>query len=122
MIGCFVDKVVLRNIEQSPGIDYYAATIVIDIGLSVVAAVIVAWFSSHREYRADRGAADLMGHTPIEARIAALQQQRSNGCTPVSPRRAPAMASQRLLGAGRPARTPASAAIASCCVRVDTRR
>ena len=76
MIGCFVDKVVLRNIIQSAGIGHLATTIVLDIVLSVVAVVIVAWFSGHREYRADRGAADLMGRTPIEARIAALQQQR----------------------------------------------
>ena len=76
VIGYFVDKVVLRNINQGPGIGCYAPTIVLDIVLGVVAAVIVAWFSSHREYRADRGAADLMGRTPIEARIAALQQQR----------------------------------------------
>ena len=74
MIGYFVDKVVLRNINQSPGIGHHATTIVLDIVLGVVAAVIVAWFSSHREYRADRRAADLMGRTLIEARIAALQQ------------------------------------------------
>jgi heat shock protein HtpX len=29
--------------------------------LGVVAAIIVAWFSRQREFRADKGAADLMG-------------------------------------------------------------
>ena len=36
-------------------------TIVLDIVLGVLAAVIVAWFSRQREYRADAGAAALMG-------------------------------------------------------------
>ena len=61
VIGYFVDKVVLRNTNNGPGIGYYATTIVLDIVLGVLAAMVVAWFSRHREYRADAGAADLMG-------------------------------------------------------------
>jgi hypothetical protein len=36
-------------------------TIVMDIVLGFVAAIIVAWFSRQREFRADAGAASLMG-------------------------------------------------------------
>ena len=61
VIGYFVDKVVLRNDREGPGIGYYITTIVLDIVLGVLAAVIVAWFSRHREFRADAGAAALMG-------------------------------------------------------------
>lgn len=61
VIGNFVDKVVLRNTNDGPGIGYYVTTIVLDIVLGVLAAVIVAWFSRQREYRADAGAAQLMG-------------------------------------------------------------
>ena len=61
VIGYFVDKVVLRNDREGPGIGYYVTTIVLDIVLGVLAAVIVAWFSRQREYRADAGAAALMG-------------------------------------------------------------
>ena len=61
LIGFFVDKVVLRNQNDGPGIGYYVTTIVLDILLGVVAAIIVAWFSRQREFRADAGAADLMG-------------------------------------------------------------
>ena len=61
VIGYFVDKVVLRNDRQGPGIGYYVTTIVLDILLGVVAAIIVAWFSRQREFRADAGAARLMG-------------------------------------------------------------
>jgi heat shock protein HtpX len=61
VIGYFVDKVVLRNNNDGPGIGYYITTIVLDIVLGVLAAIIVAWFSRQREYRADAGAAQLMG-------------------------------------------------------------
>jgi len=62
VIGWFVDRVVLRNDERNgPGIGYYATTVVLDLVLGLVAAIIVAWFSRHREYRADAGSAALMG-------------------------------------------------------------
>ena len=59
-IGYFIDRVVLRN-ERGAGIGYYVTTIVLDMVLGVLAAMVVAWFSRQREFRADRGAADLMG-------------------------------------------------------------
>ena len=62
VIGYFVDKVVLRNDREGPGIGYYVTTIVLDLVLGMLAAVVVAAFSRHREYRADAGAAALMGN------------------------------------------------------------
>jgi heat shock protein HtpX len=61
VVGYFVDKVILRNNNDGPGIGYYVTTIVMDIVLGVVAAMVVAWFSRQREFRADAGAAGLMG-------------------------------------------------------------
>jgi heat shock protein HtpX len=61
VIGYFVDRVVLRREGEGVGIGYFVTTIVLDIVLGMLAAVIVAWFSRQREYRADKGAADLMG-------------------------------------------------------------
>ncbi len=61
VIGYFVDKVVLRNDREGPGMGYYITTVVLDLVLGLVAAIIVAWFSRQREYRADAGAAALMG-------------------------------------------------------------
>ena len=61
VVGYVVDKVVLRNNSDRPGIGYYATTIVMDILLGILAAIIVAWFSRQREFRADAGAAQLMG-------------------------------------------------------------
>jgi len=62
VIGYFVDKVLLRNQNEGVGIGYIVTTIVLDIVLGFVAAIIVAWFSRQREYRADAGAAQLMGN------------------------------------------------------------
>uniref|UniRef100_UPI00286A5349 protease HtpX n=1 Tax=Roseateles sp. TaxID=1971397 RepID=UPI00286A5349 len=61
VIGYLVDKFVLRNQNDGPGMGYFITTIVMDIVLGVVAAMIVAWFSRQREFRADAGAAQLMG-------------------------------------------------------------
>jgi heat shock protein HtpX len=56
-----VDKVILKNDRDGPGLGYYVTTIVLDIVLGVAAAIVVAWFSRQREFRADRGSADLIG-------------------------------------------------------------
>jgi len=61
VIGYVVDRIILRNDREGPGIGYLITTIVMDLLLGVLAAVIVAWFSRQREFRADAGAAGLMG-------------------------------------------------------------
>ena len=61
VIGYVVDRIILRNDREGPGIGYVVTTIVMDLLLGVLAAIIVAWFSRQREFRADAGAAGLMG-------------------------------------------------------------
>ena len=61
VIGYFVDRVLLKNDREGVGIGYYVTTIVLDLVLGMLAAIIVAWFSRQREFRADAGAAQLMG-------------------------------------------------------------
>ncbi len=61
VVGYFVDRVILKNDREGVGIGYFVTTIVLDIVLGVLAAIVVAWFSRQREYRADAGAAALMG-------------------------------------------------------------
>ncbi len=63
VVGYFVDKVILKNTSDGPGMGYYITTIVMDIVLGVAAHMVVSWFSRHREFRADAGAAQLMGKT-----------------------------------------------------------
>ena len=63
VIGYAVDSFLRKGDSQSsgPGIGYMVTTIVLDILLGFVAAIIVAWFSRQREFRADAGAAQMMG-------------------------------------------------------------
>ncbi len=60
-IGSVIDRTVFRNEGRGPGMGYMITTVVLDLLFGVLAAMIVAWFSRHREFRADRGAATLMG-------------------------------------------------------------
>ena len=64
VIGYAVDSFLRKNDEQrsGPGIGYYVTTIALDIVLGFAAAIVVAWFSRQREFRADAGAAQLMGN------------------------------------------------------------
>jgi len=62
VIGYAVDSFLRKDSNSSgPGIGYFVTTIVMDIVLGFLAAIIVAWFSRQREFRADAGAAQLMG-------------------------------------------------------------
>ncbi len=62
VIGYAVDSFLRRGSDsRGPGIGYMITTIVLDILLGFVAAIIVAWFSRQREFRADAGSANLMG-------------------------------------------------------------
>jgi heat shock protein HtpX len=62
VIGYAIDSFLRKGDERSsgPGIGYMITTIVLDIVLGFAAAIVVAWFSRHREFRADAGAAQLM--------------------------------------------------------------
>ena len=63
VVGYAVDSFLRKGDSENsgPGIGYYVTTIVMDILLGFVAAIIVAWFSRQREFRADAGAAQMMG-------------------------------------------------------------
>jgi heat shock protein HtpX len=63
IVGYAVDSFLRKNDEEStgPGMGYFITTIVMDILLGFLAAIIVAWFSRQREFRADASAAQLMG-------------------------------------------------------------
>ena len=63
VIGYAVDSFLRKGDSESsgPGIGYMVTTIVLDILLGFLAGIVVAWFSRQREFRADAGAAQLMG-------------------------------------------------------------
>ncbi|WP_353136441.1 protease HtpX [Limnohabitans sp.] len=64
VVGYFVDSMLRSKDDEStgPGMGYYITSIVMDILLGFVASMVVAWFSRQREFRADEGAAQLMGN------------------------------------------------------------
>jgi heat shock protein HtpX len=72
IVGFFVDKVIFRT-ERGVGPGFFIASLVAQIVLGILASMIVAWFSRQREFRADRGSAELMGSPqPMIAALARL--------------------------------------------------
>ena len=71
--GILIDRAVFRSRGYGPG--YWIGTIVAEIVLGVLATIIVMWFSRWREFRADAGAARLVGPAPM---IAALQRLKAS--------------------------------------------
>jgi len=74
VVAYAVDQFVRRDESEArgPGIAFTITSVVCDLLFGLVASIIVAWFSRQREYRADRGAAQIMG-TP-RPMIAALRR------------------------------------------------
>jgi len=60
VVGFIVDKAVFRT-ERGVGPGFYITMIVSQILFGIAASAIVAWFSRRREFRADRGSANLLG-------------------------------------------------------------
>ncbi|HNN09132.1 MAG TPA: protease HtpX [Azospira sp.] len=63
VVGYLVDSFLRRNDESSsgPGIGYMVTSLICEIVFGILASIIVAWFSRQREFRADAGAAHLVG-------------------------------------------------------------
>ena len=63
VIGYAVDGMLRKgdSRDSGPGIGYMVTTFLLDVVLGFAAAIVVAWFSRQREFRADAGAAQLLG-------------------------------------------------------------
>lgn len=75
VVGYLVDNFLRRNDEESSsgtGIGYFITVIVCEIVFGILASFIVMYFSRQREYRADAGAAKLLGSP--QPMIAALHR------------------------------------------------
>jgi heat shock protein HtpX len=73
VVGFFVDKVLLRNNGERLGIGYMVTVFACEILFGLIASIIVAWFSRHREFRADAGSAKLLGSpVPMQRALARL--------------------------------------------------
>src|SRR3954462_14767353 len=79
VVGFIVDKTVFRT-ERGVGPGFYITMIVSQIVFGVLASVIVAWFSRQREFRADRGSANLLGSPrPMIAALSRLGGLQTGG-------------------------------------------
>ncbi|HEX8887376.1 MAG TPA: protease HtpX [Noviherbaspirillum sp.] len=61
VVGYVVDRAISRDNNSGPGIGYMVTVMVCQIVFGIAASMIVAWFSRHREFRADAGSAQLLG-------------------------------------------------------------
>jgi heat shock protein HtpX len=62
VVGYVVDRAISRDSNSSgQGIGYMVTVMVCQVVFGVAASMIVAWFSRHREFRADAGSAKLLG-------------------------------------------------------------
>ena len=79
VVGFIVDKAVFKT-ERGVGPGFYITMIVSQIVFGILASMIVAWFSRYREFRADRGSADLLGTPrPMIAALGRLGQIQTGG-------------------------------------------
>jgi heat shock protein HtpX len=73
VVAYAVDSFLRRDEESTgPGIAFTVTSVICDLLFGLLASIIVAWFSRQREFRADRGSAQIIG-TP-RPMIAALRR------------------------------------------------
>jgi heat shock protein HtpX len=79
VVGSIIDKAVFRS-ERGTGPGYWITVMLLQFLFGIIAAMVVAWFSRWREFRADRGSADLLGSPqPMIAALGRLGQIQTGG-------------------------------------------
>jgi len=81
VIGGIIDRVVFRN-ERGHGIGFFISTMIAQMVLGVLASIIVMWFSRLREFRADKGGANLAGRTSMIKALERLKQVHNEPAMP----------------------------------------
>ena len=76
VIGSFVDRTVFKNERENSGIGYFVVTMLAQVILGIFASMIVAAFSRYREFRADRGGANLAGTGNMVSALQALKHSQ----------------------------------------------
>lgn len=74
VIGQIVDRMVFKT-ERGHGPAFWITAMISELVLGILASMIVMWFSRQREFRADRGGAQLAGRNKM---IAALERLRAS--------------------------------------------
>ena len=73
VVGHIIDRAVFKT-ERGHGPAYWVTTIIAQLVLGILASAIVMWFSRHREYRADAGAAYLESKQKMISALERLQK------------------------------------------------
>jgi heat shock protein HtpX len=79
VVGHVVDRVVFKT-ERGYGPAYFVTVIVTQIVFTILASIIVFWFSRQREFRADSGGAQLAGRDKM---IRALERLKGGATEPL---------------------------------------
>ncbi|HXA34874.1 MAG TPA: protease HtpX [Steroidobacteraceae bacterium] len=74
IIGSVVDRALFRSDREESGIGFFLTTMVAQIVLGIFASMIVCWYSRRREFRADRGGANLAGTRSMIEALEVLKQ------------------------------------------------
>jgi len=82
IIGGLVDRVLLKNDRAESGIGFFLTTMAAQIVLGILASVIVCWYSRRREFRADRGGANLAGTGKMIGALEALKRSQGEPLPP----------------------------------------
>ncbi len=82
IIGGIVDRALLKNDREGSGIGFFLTTMAAQLVLGILASIIVNWYSRRREFRADRGGADLAGTGNM---IGALEVLKGSHGEPMPP-------------------------------------
>jgi heat shock protein HtpX len=82
IIGGIVDRAIFKNDREESGVGFFVVTMIAQIVLGIFASMIVSWYSRRREFRADRGGADLAGTGSM---IGALETLKRSHGEPMPP-------------------------------------
>ena len=82
IIGGIVDRAMLKNDREESGIGFFLTTMVAQIVLGILASMIVSWYSRRREFRADRGGANLAGTGSMIDALQALKRSQGEPMPP----------------------------------------
>jgi heat shock protein HtpX len=82
IIGNIVDRALFKNDRAESGIGFFLTTMVAQVVLGIFASMIVSWYSRRREFRADRGGADLAGTGSMIGALQALKQSHGEPMPP----------------------------------------
>jgi len=82
IIGGLVDRAVFKNDRQESGLGFMLTTLVAQLVLGVLASIIVNWYSRQREFRADRGGANLAGTASMIGALEALKRAHGEAMPP----------------------------------------